>query len=76
MAVPRKPATFTGNSPLAPLMAQYIQEKAKNQTLTVRHIIVNKRLGTDARSRTRTRSPRKRRAAVVTRGGTAEGLKP
>ena len=27
MAVPRKPATFTGNSPLAPLMAQYIQEK-------------------------------------------------
>jgi integrase/recombinase XerD len=27
MAVPRKPVTFTGNSPLAPLMAQFIQEK-------------------------------------------------
>jgi integrase/recombinase XerD len=27
MAAPRKPATFTGNSPLAPLMAQFIQEK-------------------------------------------------
>ena len=27
MAVPRKPVTFTGNSPLAPLMAQFVQEK-------------------------------------------------
>lgn len=27
MASPRKPATFTGDSPLAPLMAQFIQEK-------------------------------------------------
>lgn len=27
MATPRKPATFTGNSPLAPLMAQLVQEK-------------------------------------------------
>ena len=27
MAAPRKPTTFTGNSPLAPLMAQFIQEK-------------------------------------------------
>jgi hypothetical protein len=27
MASSRKPATFTGNSPLAPLMAQFIQEK-------------------------------------------------
>jgi hypothetical protein len=27
MAAPRKPVTFTGNSPLAPLMAQFIQEK-------------------------------------------------
>ena len=27
MALPRKPATFTGHSPLAPLMAQFIQEK-------------------------------------------------
>ena len=26
MAAPRKPTTFTGNSPLAPLMAQFIQE--------------------------------------------------
>ena len=27
MATPRKPVTFTGNSPLAPLMAQFVQEK-------------------------------------------------
>ena len=27
MAMPRKPVTFTGNSPLAPLMAQFVQEK-------------------------------------------------
>lgn len=27
MAAPRKPVTFTGNSPLAPLMAQFVQEK-------------------------------------------------
>jgi hypothetical protein len=27
MATPRKPVTFTGSSPLAPLMAQYVQEK-------------------------------------------------
>ncbi len=27
MAAPRKPTTFTGDSPLAPLMAQFIQEK-------------------------------------------------
>jgi hypothetical protein len=27
MAAPRKPTIFTGNSPLAPLMAQFIQEK-------------------------------------------------
>ena len=27
MAAPRKPTMFTGNSPLAPLMAQLIQEK-------------------------------------------------
>ena len=27
MAMPRKPVTFTGSSPLAPLMAQFIQEK-------------------------------------------------
>lgn len=27
MALPRKPATFSGNSPLAPLMAQFVQEK-------------------------------------------------
>jgi hypothetical protein len=27
MASPLKHATFTGNSPLAPLMAQFIQEK-------------------------------------------------
>ena len=27
MAAPRKPTIFTGNSPLAPLMAQLIQEK-------------------------------------------------
>jgi|GEM_PF-1339529 integrase len=27
MAAPRKPATFTGSSPLAPLMAQFVQEK-------------------------------------------------
>jgi len=27
MAMPRKPVTFTGDSPLAPLMAQFVQEK-------------------------------------------------
>ena len=27
MATPRKPVTFAGSSPLAPLMAQYVQEK-------------------------------------------------
>lgn len=27
MATPRKPVTFSGSSPLAPLMAQYVQEK-------------------------------------------------
>ena len=27
MAMPRKPVTLTGNSPLAPLMAQFVQEK-------------------------------------------------
>lgn len=27
MAMPPKPVTFTGNSPLAPLMAQFVQEK-------------------------------------------------
>ena len=27
MAMPRKPVTFTGNSPLAPLMEKFIQEK-------------------------------------------------